>query len=110
MAVQGSDSQRQDGAWGVRTDAGRDCPGDPGWQASISGRLDVREPLAAASPARGGSSGQEEPRRQVSGGPAGKNGAGAHQPGTEAAEDPDGRVGSAEVEADRRVRQVTVFS
>src|ERR1700693_917392 len=110
MAVQGCDPQRQDGTRRVRADAGRDRPGDPGAPAPLPGRLDVRKPLAAPSPARGGNAGQKEPWRPLSDGPAGKNRAGAHQPGTEAAESPDNGVGRAEVEADRWFRQVTAFA
>lgn len=45
MAAQGRDPQRQDGAEGVRADAGRDRPGNPGWQAPLPAQLGLREPF-----------------------------------------------------------------
>ena len=64
------------------------------------------EPLPAAAPARGRSGGQEEARRCLPEGPAGEDGVGPHQSRAEAARDPDGRVGRAEVEADGRLGEV----
>src|SRR5436190_20799486 len=52
--------------------------------------------MAAASPARGGSGGQEQTRAELPQRSAGENGVGAHQPRTEAAEEPDCPVGRAE--------------
>src|ERR1039457_3741734 len=110
MAAQGRDPQRQDGAPGVRADARRDPPGDPGWRAPLPGRVHVREPLVAASPARSASAGREEARGRLPEGPAGEYGAGAHQPRTEPAEDPDRPAGGAEIKAERRHRDADLVS
>jgi hypothetical protein len=107
VAAEGRDPQRQDGADGIRPDAGRDRPGDPRGQAPLSAQRDLREPLSATAATRGRSAGQEDARGRLPEGPAGEDGAGPDQPRAEAAQDPDRRLGRAEVNANGRLREVT---
>src|SRR6266571_2312351 len=106
MAAQGSNAQRQDGAGRVWVDAGRHRPGDPCWNAPLPRRLDARKPLAAASPARGGSASPEEARDELPEGSAVEGGTCAHQWRTEATKDPDCSVGGEEVQVDCRHQEV----
>src|SRR2546426_5196691 len=79
MAAQGSNAERQDGAGGVRVDPGRDRPGDTCRNTPVPRRLDAWESLAAASPARGGSAGPAETRRQLPEATAVESGTWAHR-------------------------------
>ena len=107
VAAQGRDPQPQNGASGVRADMEGNRPSGPRGQAPLPATILVRQPLASASPARGGSAGHGNSRRWLPKGSAGKGRTGEHQPGSEAVERADRCIGGVKVQAGRQLWQVT---
>jgi hypothetical protein len=107
VAAQGSDPQPQNSARGVWADLGGNRSSHPRRQAAMPGALHAWQPLASVASARGGSAREGKARRHLPPGPSGDDGARAHQSGTETAERPDRGIGRTEVQADRRLLQVT---
>jgi hypothetical protein len=71
------------------------------WEQNVAGQIWIA-PRAISAAGKSGKARCHPPQ-----GPSGDDGAHAHQPGTEAAERPDSSVGRTEVQADRRLLQVT---